>query len=425
MKRVLIIVLLGIIVTALTGCGRPKATNRPVPLTPIVLPGGQTNVTPIITDQNEPTGAETGNTPTLYKPDLQAEIFLPTEDNVKVLGRTEMIDDVRWCGWSGSGIEFVFAGKSCKVTLRGDELYDSDEHSARVAVYVNGERVKDFRMTDGDGPEMQIPILESDEFTAATIGIVKLSEVSDSTVGIVSIEAIGMITPLNDKAKHIEFIGDSITCGYGVDGEFGKDLYSTATEDCTKGFAYLTAKLLDADYSLVSQSGYGIISGYTGTGEKNPERNMPAYYETQGCSYGHFADTIAPEGVAWDFSGFVPDTIVINLGTNDFSYCGADEERRREYIDGYKAFLQLVREKNPDAMIVCTLGIMGTELCDSMETAVKEYVAASGDGKIVSMRFDKQDEEADGLAIDWHPSARTHEKAAGTLAAFLRENCGY
>ena len=148
-------------------------------------------------------------------------------------------------------------------------------------------------------------------------------------------------------------------------------------------------------------------------------------YDKLGYTNGaSFLDN-SPENINWNFSQFSPDVIVINLGTNDFSYCGADEERRREYIDGYKAFLQLVREKNPDAMIVCTLGIMGTELCDSMETAVKEYVAASEDGKIVSMRFDKQDEEADGLAIDWHPSARTQEKAAGTLAAFLRENCGY
>ena len=63
---------------------------------------------------------------------------------------------------------------------------------------------------------------------------------------------------------------------------------------------------------------------------------------------------------------------------------------------------------------------MGTALCESMETAVTEYKAESGDQNIVTMRFTEQS-EADGYAVDWHPSETTHTKAARKLAEFLGE----
>ena len=76
-------------------------------------------------------------------------------------------------------------------------------------------------------------------------------------------------------AHKIEFIGDSITAGYGVDDEVKEHGFSTATEDVTKTYAYKTAAALQADYSIVAYSGHGIISGYTGDGEKNTGLLIP------------------------------------------------------------------------------------------------------------------------------------------------------
>ena len=401
----------------LSSCGRPKGSDTPAPLTPLPTTA-QKSATPTKDPQSllitgEPTPMENDVTPfqTLTEP----KTYPVTEDTVKPLGRTYLYDDAMWLSYSGSGAEFFFAGKECKITLVSDERQAGDGHEARVAIYVDGERVQDVLMTED---EVTVTAVAGEEDTVATVRIVKLSEVSDSVAGIRSITAIGMITPLSKAGTYIEFIGDSITCGYGVDGELNKDTYRTSNEDCTKAYAYKTAEMLGADYSLVSLSGYGIISGYTDSGEKLPDKTIPKYYGTFGKSYGRFAGTLAPENVKWDFSGRKPDIIVINLGTNDASYCGADPERRREYIDGYKEFLVTVRKENPDAKIVCTLGIMGTDLCESMETAAAEYQAASGDKNITTMRFEQQS-EADGLAVDWHPSEKTHEKAAKKLAAFL------
>ena len=394
-----------------TGCGYFGDPNRAIPLTPVAT-GGQSTVKdePAVIEFDYPSG----------DPRLEygEHIVIPTTDFVKPIGRTVMLDDVRWCGQSGSGVGFVFVGTRCDVTLCSDGT--TGGAAPRIGIWVDGEKVRDFLLEE----DMMLNLVEYENDTMADIKIVKLSECAESTCGIVSFDIDGMMLPLTSKQRKIEFIGDSITCGYGVDGALG-EVFSTATEDCTKAVACQTAQILDAEYSLVAVSGYGIVSGYTATGEKLPDKTLPQYYEKLGFTYGNgMAGNVNPAELDWDFSEYVPDTIVINLGTNDASYCGDDEERCREYIDGYREFLKTVRQNNPDAYIVCTLGIMGTGLCESMEQAVLEYSEETGDANIATFRFEEQNQQADGIGIDWHPSAQTHWKAAESLADFLLSHYG-
>ena len=66
----------------------------------------------------------------------------------------------------------------------------------------------------------------------------------------------------------IEFIGDSITCGYGIEAKAGGELFDTGTENFEKTYAYLSSKELNFDYSVVCYSGCGLIF----PGNKMPER---------------------------------------------------------------------------------------------------------------------------------------------------------
>ena len=339
------------------------------------------------------------------------------EENVKMLGRTYFEDGKLLCALSGSGIEFSFSGTKCVVSIIGDsgslQLGQADNH-ARFAVYINGERVLDEMinkyMTD-------YTVFESETPQDVTVSIVKLSESSSSTFSIGDIKVTGTaIKPTAEKDLLIEFIGDSITCGYGVDDPNRDNHFSTKTEDVTKTYAYLTAQALGADYSMVSYSGHGIISGYT-TGDKVTSQLVPPYYTKLGCSWtpNPFFDPLELE---WDFSKRQPDVIVINLGTNDDSYTGSDAARQEEFRVGYVEFLKTIRENNPDAKILCTLGIMGDRLFPVMEQAVADYTAETGDINVYAMRFDVQS-ASDGYGADWHPSPVTHEKAAERLVAEL------
>ena len=225
----------------------------------------------------------------------------------------------------------------------------------------------------------------------------------------------GGISPTAEKDLKIEFIGDSLTCGYGVDDEVSSHHFSTKTEDATKAFAYKTAQILDADYSLVSYSGFGVVSGYTSVkGVKAGDYTVPDMYGALAYSSGRYngyntADT------AWDFTRFQPDIVVICLGANDQTYTGNSEELKREYTDGYVEFLKQIRGHNPDAYLMCCLGLVSDGLFDALCTAAEEYYEQTGDGRISAVHLPVQDGTT-GYAADYHPTAATYNNAAALLA---------
>lgn len=365
-----------------------------------------------------PACAENEEEPAMYT-------VTPNWENVKPLGRTHQLPDSLWMCFSGSGAEFTFHGARCEVTIAGDnKAYPGDrDNLVRIGIYVDGVRVVDEMI---DAKEKTFTVLAAEEARDVTVRIVKLSETAMSTCGVkeIRVDDPEGIRPTPVKSRKIEFIGDSITCGYGVDDEVAEHHFSTTTEDATRAYAYRTAQLLDADYSLVSISGYGIISGYTATGEeKVTAQQLPKFYEKLGFSYNTYQKKIAAT-VKWDFDAFRPDLIVINLGTNDDSYTLDNPERREEYRAAYVEFLKVVRRNNPDARILCTLGVMGDRLYPMVYRAVADYKAETGDTNISAMKFDVQ-KASDGYVADWHPTAVTHEKAAAKLTAEIRKLMGW
>ena len=178
---------------------------------------------------------------------LQERSFPATEQYVKLTGRTVMENDVRWIIHSASTVQFRFTGTRASVVIVGDSSATGSASSrARYAVYVNGERVLD--RTVGSRQET-VEIFASDTETEVEIMIVKLSEAANSVFGIrqINVTSAGEIEPLPAKKLKIEFIGDSITCGYGVDDENRDHHFSTETEDATRTYAWKTAMALDAD----------------------------------------------------------------------------------------------------------------------------------------------------------------------------------
>lgn len=346
--------------------------------------------------------------------------------NVKLVGRTYLQDDILWLAFSGTGAEFTYTGKKLEISFVGDEsskIEGNNDNYARVAVYVDGERVVDEMMSES---EKTVEAFSSEESRTVNVQIIKLSETAMSTVGVKPIEIAEeeKIEPVAAKEHRIEFIGDSITCGYGVDDEDENHHFSTSTEDVTKAYAYKTAQALNADYSMVSISGYGIISGYTDNGQKKEEQTVPQYYESLGFSYGSFNGT-KPQSLSWDFSQFKPEAVVINLGTNDDSYCQSDSDKQQEYTDAYVEFLKKVREKNPDAKIFCTVGIMGGRIYTALEDAYIKYIKETCDENVYVYKFDTQNGAEDGYAADWHPTEKTHQKSSEAFAAEMKNVMGW
>ena len=350
--------------------------------------------------------------------ELTDRSFPASEEYVKLTGRTVENNGIRWMIHSAGKAEFRFRGTKASIVVRGDAAISGASSSrARLAVYVNGVRTMEHIVGK---MEETLDVFSSDKEEDVEISIVKLSEAANSVFGIKSINvtSTGDIVPLPEKKMKIEFIGDSITCGYGVDDEIKEHHFSTATEDATKTYAYKTAEALDADYSFISYSGHGIISGYSGDGNRRDTQLVPDVYELLGKSYGS-ADAVIDLTAKWDFSGFVPDHIVVNLGTNDESYTRSDEGRRSEYIKAYVDFLKMIRKNNPGAHITASLGIMGDGLFPCVEEAVKQYTEETGDTNISTLHFKPQDGST-GYAADWHPTEATQEIAAKELIEHIQ-----
>lgn len=343
-----------------------------------------------------------------------------TPQYVKRLGRTLYQDEILWLALSGSGIEFIFEGQHLEICLQGDDHTAAEADLARIAVYIDEERVLDEMIRS---PQPGYTILDEQVSRTCTIRLIKLSEAPMSIVGIRELLAddAASLRPVPAKAHRIEFIGDSITCGYGTDDDDLSHTFSTATEDVTKAYAYRTAQALGADYSMVSYSGYGVYSGYVDEGidTRNTSELVPPYYTLVGFSRGTYHDT-AVTMADWDFGSFEPEIIILNLGTNDNSYCRSNAAREEEFMKCYQDFVTCVRKNNPNAYILCIYGLMNCELTGSIEESLNRYRQTSGDERISFLPLPTHT-DADGYVVDYHPSLGTHRRAAEIVTAKIRE----
>lgn len=203
----------------------------------------------------------------------------------------------------------------------------------------------------------------------------------------------------------LEFIGNSITCGYGTEEDDPEKGFSYDTENHTLSYAYLTARNLNADFNVVARSGIGIYRNYNGPREGD-EMTMPDEYDN--------TMLYVPE-YKWDFSKFQPDILCINLGTNDTS---VDNYDIALYEAKYRTFLSHLREVYPSAKIVLLTGsMMNGKPLEDVKGALDRL--ASEDENIY--RFDMSPQTGElGYGANYHPSSRQAKKMADELTGFLR-----
>ena len=337
--------------------------------------------------------------------------FKADADHVRAIGRTYNARGSLWFSYSGCGAEFRCNGTSLSLTMlveNGDSL--EEQHKPRIAVFVNDEMVVDTAL-EGAVQTVAVPFYAFEN--EAVVRVIKLSESMYSCVGISGIRLYGSmdILPTVRSKQVIEFIGDSITAGFGVDHEKRKGEFSTRTENYCKTYAYLTAQALGAESYGIAYSGYGVVSGWTSTGKINDVNVLGKHYTkaVEGITVGG----VTPQ---WYFEAPLPDLIVINLGTNDHTYC-TTKERCNEFEKAYKALLKLVREKNPGVPIVCILGDMNDTMYPHIEKAVNAFNKKNNDNVFCTpINFNMAEL---GVVLHGHPTAQSNEFAAKELTSYL------
>ncbi|MBO5412460.1 MAG: Ig-like domain-containing protein [Clostridia bacterium] len=229
------------------------------------------------------------------------------------------------------------------------------------------------------------------------IRIVQATEAQSWTL--VSFEAAAFATVAEKSDLKIEFIGDSITTGYAVLGAPGAP-YSVEISDCTSTYAYFAAQELNANYSTIALNGICTKAYYW---QRNI--NMATMYKR--------ISNVKTEEYAFDFN---PDIIVLNLGTNEGSYLsdgGADYGDI--FPNDYQEFLTYIRQKNPNAYVICLYGMLGKN--SVIDSGIKTAVENMKDEKIVYNPF-LFDANASGGA--GHPSVSAQKIWGNSLVRYIQ-----
>lgn len=344
-------------------------------------------------------------------------------------GRNLDYKGVRYFDYSASAFEFCFTGKKASAVFLSDPSKWSKANQAVLGVFV--KEIKDKKLFKGNSywencdsesaqkiflnkAQAEYVLFQSPVEKTVIIKVVKLSEAAFGMAGLKSLKIDGNLNKpvaAKNKAFKIEFIGDSITCGYGVEGINEKDDFTTAQERADKSFAYLSAQKLNAEFNCVSWSGIGLVSKYVDESIDVPDTtiSMPLLWPYTDKS---LSLRLGLEPEVWDEARFSPDLVVINLGTNDMSFTRGREDRVKLYTLNLRVFLEEIHRRSPKAKLCCCLGVMGQELCDAMKKAVTLFKKDFPGVEILFIKLPLQDEKKDGAGANWHPSYKTQKKTA-------------
>ena len=306
------------------------------------------------------------------------------------------------CAWSGSNAELNFYGTEASVTLKstGENWFQA---------IVDGKPQSPFMVNSTSTVKLVSGLTEGNH----KLVLWKRTEASQGEVQFLGF-TFGqgkLLAPPAPLERKIEFIGDSITCAYGNEGTRKEQPFTPKNENSYLSYAAITSRSLNASANFIAWSGIGITMNYGGSGG-------PLIQD-------RYLLTLPTSGVQWDFKRYVPDVVVINIGTNDFSTVTPDKTK---FITNYKNLVKQIRTNYPNSHIFCTIGPMlwgdGLQSCRSYVTEIVNSFKSTGDSKVYFVEYPGQ-LESNGYGEDWHPSLITHQLMADQLTSEIKSKLGW
>ena len=340
----------------------------------------------------------------------------PANPRIIYTGRISFTNPER-PAWNYPGVQIIaaFEGTSLRMMAKprsGYFMAQIDE-AEPFKVAFRGER---------DSVVSLATALPDSRHTVRLMYIIEGYEMYPEFWGFLLDEGRSLAEPPALPSRKIEFVGNSITCGYGNEGYDKFEHFEYETENHYYSYASITARSLGAQHWVVARSGIGAYRNYNGPKTGNPESNMPVQYEYTGYAlHPGFRQEATFLSEKWDFSRYQPDVVCVNLGTNDLSTNNYDLTLLKQ---GYQKLYQMVREHNPQAKIVLLTGSMlyNQEQREAQQLLNEVMNEASQAGDKEVFRFDMtQIMSEEGYGNDWHPNIRQDEKMASELTPFLRE----
>ena len=331
------------------------------------------------------------------------------QKNLSYMGRVETVRNqyVKFY-WPGTSVTINFKGTEIKAILKNgyEETY--------FYVIVDGKE-NEAKKIKADTIKSTILLASGLKNTKHTVQLFKLSNNTSYSFfygfELANTSKVLKAAPL--PQRKIEFYGNSITAGHGVDVlPGGEDSGSPYYFNNYWTYAARTARHFNAQYSCIARSGIGIMVSWF------PEI-MPEVYDRLNP-----ADSTSK----WNFSKYTPDIVVVNLFQNDswivnipqnpefIARFGTTKPSEAFIIKSYQNFIKSIRAKYPNSSIICALGSMDATRVGSawpgyIEKAAKEL----NDAKIYTHFFPYKDTPG-------HPKVAEQKAMADDLIEFIDKN---
>ncbi|KAH8589037.1 SGNH hydrolase-type esterase domain-containing protein [Bisporella sp. PMI_857] len=329
--------------------------------------------------------------------------------SIRLLGRVNPA--TQELTWPGTGVSFTFTGSKANIAITsiiGDNSIDLaiDGGAPAVISHVNGTSISTpAGLSQG----------------THTVVLRKRSEAGLGTFSIGAVTANGPFITDIAPTRRIEIVGDSISVGYGLDGTL-PCVNTAALEDNPKTYGAIAAQALGADYSVVAWSGKGLVRNYA-TGSPDSSPLMPQLYTRYGANDADGSYSFP--------SSLTPQAVVINLGTNDWSYLNA-----RSPIDptvftaAMVKFIRDIQKYYPNAyffllsspMLSDTYPTAADKQKTTQTNALKAAISQLGSSKVQFVDWPTQGSD---VGCDYHPNAATNAAEGKVLAAAIRAALGW
>jgi hypothetical protein len=356
-------------------------------------------------------------------------VFFPADHpDIQYMGRIDFSHPERPRFWApGVEIRLKYKGPVCRVLIRDEVLYGNLHNY--IGVTVDGGkayRVQTKGKEDtlvisahsvhiatgeasmgGGAAERDVPGRYADPGEEHLVTICKDTESGIGYLELAGVLCAALLPPPPLPSRKIEFIGNSITCGTGMDlseAPCGSGAWYDQ-HNAWMSYGALTARTLDAQWHLTAVSGIGLIHSCC-----ELKITMPQVFDKMNQR---------TDSGTWDFRHYRPDVVTICLGQND----GVQDSAT--FCMAYLSFIGKVRHVYPDARIVCLTSPMGdTALTAVLKRNLNGIVRAAGkagDRKVSAYFYSRQYSNGCG----GHPDLDQHRQIAEELTVHLKKLMGW
>lgn len=338
--------------------------------------------------------------------------------------------------WTGSGVGLDYDG--AELWLEIEASYN--EYEPWISVDVDGTQVSRLALDRGSNDVCLFRGLDTG--TIKHVRVLKetqfMHEDPSQTCIVRGLRCDdGQFHPLTSPTLRLEFVGDSITSGEGLEGARTTEHYCSMIFGARHGYPCLVADEMNADFCVISQAGWGIVCDC----ENNPHCTIPSIYERVCAPARGKTNAELQSDAPYRFDDWPADAVIINLGTNDAAAflwhqwtdpstgeqfelrTGKDHEPLPEDLEfietAVNRFLRTVRKRNPHAVILWCYGMLGNRLEPILRRAVEHHATSTGDGLVRYVPLPAC--STDDLGACQHPGRVCHQSAAAILVRILRE----